>query len=138
MLDSWHDTATKQAILEFVVRVTKEGGPDFVPPSERIAVFDNDGTRWCEKPMPIELGFILRRLAEMAQLDESLRERQPWKAAHERDYAWIGGALTKHYAGDDSDVQLLLAGLLQAFAGKTVDEYAEAAYEYLCEGQHPT
>jgi hypothetical protein len=46
--------------------VTSEGGPDYVPPSERIATFDNDGTLWCEKPMPIELGFILRRLAEMA------------------------------------------------------------------------
>jgi hypothetical protein len=51
--------------------------------------------------MPIELGFILERLAEMAEQDESLRERQPWKAAHEQDHAWLGGVITKHYAGDD-------------------------------------
>ena len=66
-LASWHDTATRAAIVEFVERVTTEGGPDYVPPSERIAVYDNDGTLWCEKPMPIELGFILVRLAEMAE-----------------------------------------------------------------------
>ena len=63
MLESWNDTPTRQAIVEFVERVTHEGGADYVPPAERIAVFDNDGTLWCEKPMPIELGFILHRLA---------------------------------------------------------------------------
>ena len=75
---------TRRAIVDFVERVTTEGGADFVPPAERIAVFDNDGTLWCEKPMPIELGFILQRLAEMAETDPSLRERQPWKAAREK------------------------------------------------------
>jgi hypothetical protein len=104
-----------------------EGAAQAMPPHERVAVFDNDGTLWCEKPMPIELGFILRRLAEMAEADESLRERQPWKAAHERDHAWLGGVITKHYAGDDSDVKVLMAGILQAFAGQTVEEYAAAA-----------
>ena len=58
-----------RAIVDFVERVTAEGGPDYVPPPERIAVFDNDGTLWCEKPMPIELGFILHRLAAMAEAD---------------------------------------------------------------------
>ena len=64
--------------------------PAHVPPAERVAVFDNDGTLWCEKPMPVELGFILERLAEMAEDDASLRDRQPWKAAYEQDYAWLG------------------------------------------------
>ncbi len=77
--------------------------------------------------MPIELGFILQRWAAMAEEDASLREKQPWKAAHEKDYAWLGGAIDKHYAGDDSDVKVLLGGVLQAFAGQTVDEYAAAA-----------
>jgi hypothetical protein len=72
---------------------------------DRVAVFDNDGTLWCEKPMPIELGFILVRLAEMAEKDASLRDRQPWKAACERDFAWLGAVITKHYHGDDSDVK---------------------------------
>ena len=95
-----------------------------VPPEERVAVFDNDGTLWCEKPMPVELGFILERLAEMAEEDASLRERQPWKAAYEKDYAWLGGVIDKHYAGDDSDVKVLMGGMLAAFAGQTVDDYA--------------
>src|SRR5437763_1339535 len=55
VLPSWNDGPSRTAILEFVERVTEEGGADYVPPSERIAVFDNDGTLWCEKPMPIEL-----------------------------------------------------------------------------------
>ena len=50
-LPSWNDGATKQAIVEFVARVTRQGGPDFVPPAERIATFDNDGTLWAEQPM---------------------------------------------------------------------------------------
>jgi hypothetical protein len=64
-LPSWNDTATRQAIVRFVESVTDDGGTGFVPPAERVAVFDNDGTLWCEKPMTFELGFILQRLAAM-------------------------------------------------------------------------
>jgi phosphoserine phosphatase len=135
MLASWNDTPATQAIVEFVERVTQEGGADYVPPAERIAVFDNDGTLWCEKPIQIEVGFILKRLAEMAELDDSLRDRQPWKAAHERDYAWLGGAITKHYHGDETDVKVLMAGIVQAFAGMSVEDYAAAAEEFL-RGRH--
>ena len=75
----------------------------------------------------------------MAEQDASLRERQPWKAAHEQDYAWLGDAITKHYAGDDSDVQVLMGGILQAFAGWTVDEYEAAADVFLARRRtHPT
>jgi len=136
-LASWNDTAATKAIVEFVERVTNEGGPDYVPPAERVAVFDNDGTLWCEKPIQIEVGFILKRLAEMAAADVALQDRQPWKAAHERDYAWLGNAITKHYHGDDSDVKVLMAGILRAFAGMTVEEYAAAADEFL-HGRHQT
>jgi haloacid dehalogenase-like hydrolase len=136
-LASWNDTPTRQAIVEFVERVTDEGGRDYVPAADRIAVFDNDGTLWCEKPMPIELGFILHRLAEMSEIDASLRDRQPWKAAHDRDYAWLGNVITKHYHGDDADVKVLMGGILRAFAGVTVDDYSAAADEFL-RGRHPT
>ena len=85
-LVSWNDGAAKSAVLDFVERVSAEE----IPPDERIAVFDNDGTLWCEKPLPIQADFILRRLSEMAEADPELRERQPWKAAYERDYAWLG------------------------------------------------
>jgi hypothetical protein len=124
---SWNDTPTRAAIVDFVERVTDEGGAHFVPPDERVAVFDNDGTLWCEKPMPVELGFILHRFAEMAQEDPALRERQPWKAAWDKDYAWLGEVITKHYHGDDSDVNILMGGILQAFEGMTVNAYTARA-----------
>ena len=76
-LRSWNDTPAREAIVGFVKRVTREGGGDYVPPAERVAVFDNDGRLWCEKPMPIELGFILHQLAGMCDADASLRDRQP-------------------------------------------------------------
>jgi hypothetical protein len=120
-LPSWNDTGTTQAIVEFVETAARD-----LPPEERVAVFDNDGTLWSEKPMPIELGFILQRLATMAEEDASLREKQPWKAAYEKDYAWLGGVIEKHYTGDDSDVKVLMGGILRAFADQTVDEYASA------------
>jgi phosphoserine phosphatase len=132
-LPSWNATPTRQAIIEFVEQTARD-----VPLEERIAVFDNDGTLWCEKPMPIELGFILERLAAMADGDDALKERQPWKAAHEGDHAWLGGAITKHYQGDDGDVKLLIAGVIQAFAGWTVEAYADAAGRYIRERRHPT
>ena len=137
-LASWNDGPARTSIVDFITRVTTAGGPEFVPPAERIAVFDNDGTLWCEKPMPIELGFILGRLAEMAEKDEALRQKQPWKAAHEKDYAWLGGAVTRHYHGDDSDVKILIGGILQAFGGMSVDTYCAGAEKYLTHGQHPT
>ena len=137
-LASWNDTPTRAAIVDFVERVTTEGAPDYLAPAERVATFDNDGTLWCEKPMPIELGFILARLAEMAEADDSLRDKQPWKAARERDYNWLGEVITKHYHGDDADVQVLMAGIVQAFAGMDVEEYAAAADAFLRGGKHPT
>ena len=133
-LASWNDGAAKAALLEFVERVSADG----VPPSERVAVFDNDGTLWCEKPMPIQADFILRRLHEMAEADPALREKQPWKAAYERDYAWLGQVMVEHYAGDDTNVRTLLGGVIAAHAGISVDEFEEQADTFLRSAQHPT
>jgi hypothetical protein len=72
ILASWNDGPAKQAIGEFVERTVSE-----VPVEERVAVFDNDGTLWCEKPLPIQADFVLRRMHEMADADPGLRERQP-------------------------------------------------------------
>jgi hypothetical protein len=137
-LPSWNDTPTRRAIVAFVEAATGADGPGYLPPEERIAVFDNDGTLWCEKPIPIELGFILERLAAMAAQDPALRERQPWKAAYTKDYAWLGEVITKHYQGDDSDVKVLMVGILQAFAGWTVNRYQAEAGTFLHGGSHPT
>jgi phosphoglycolate phosphatase-like HAD superfamily hydrolase len=136
-LDSWNDGAAKHAIEEFVKRVTTPGS-DFVSPAARVAVFDNDGTLWCEKPMPVELGFILQRLSAMAVEDASLRDKQPWKAAYEKDYAWLGDVITKHYHGDDTEVKILIGGVLKAFGGMSVDAYQAAAEAFLQKAQHPS
>src|SRR5947199_5574784 len=110
-LEGWNDGATKQALVDFVEGVCGDG-PEAVPQEERVAVFDNDGTLWCEKPMPIQLDFILRRLVEMTDADPGLRDQQPWKAARERDYGWLSQVLTDHYAGDDHLVGIMAAGVL--------------------------
>jgi phosphoserine phosphatase len=137
-LSTWNDGAAKEAILRFVAQTCADGSPAWVPVEERVAVFDNDGTLWCEKPMPIQLDFILRRLAEMAGADATLRDRQPWKAAHERDYAWLAQVMTEHYAGDDSNVKTLAAGIVAAFANITVDEFEDLSEAFLRGVRHPT
>jgi phosphoserine phosphatase len=136
-LASWHDGTAKAAIVDFVQRVTTEGSPEFVPPPERIATFDNDGTLWCEKPLPIELDFILRQMKAMAAADASLRDLHPWKAAYEEDFGWLSAAITRHYQGDDSAVKVLIGGILQAFAGMTVEAYQAAATEFLHSAHNP-
>ena len=80
LLASWNEGAAKSQILDFVARVTQQGGPDFVPPAERIAVFDNDGTLWCEQPMQVQVFFLIARVKELAEKDATVKERQPFKA----------------------------------------------------------
>ena len=134
-LATWNDGAAKDAVLGFVDRVC--AGPAAVPASDRVAVFDNDGTLWCEKPMPIQLDFILRRLAEMAQSDPDLRTRQPWQAAHEEDHAWLTTTLAEHYAGNDSNVRVFAGGVLAAFANITVEEFEARSEAFLRTTRHP-
>jgi phosphoserine phosphatase len=136
VLDSWRDGATKQAILSFMRSLSD--GSTAVSPSDRIAVFDNDGTLWCEKPMPIQLDFILRRLVDMAEKQPELREQQPWKAAHERDYGWLSALMAEHYAGDDTNVRVLAAGILAAYDGMSVEEFEAQSALFLRTGRHPT
>ena len=137
-LTSWHDGPAKEAIVAFVARVCGADGSEPIPVEDRLAVFDNDGTLWCEKPMPIQLDFILRRLVEMAEADPDLRRRQPWKAAHERDYDWLGRLMAEHYAGDDTNVRVLAAGILAAYDGITVEDFEAQADAFLRTAQHPT
>ena len=133
-LDGWTDGAAKRAIVDFVEGIVSAG----VPAEERVAVFDNDGTLWAEHPMPIQADFIIRRLAQMAEEDPQLREKQPWKAAHERDYAWFGKVLYDHYAGDDSGIPVLLGGVLAAHAGISVEEFENQAETFMRSTAHPT
>ena len=138
VLPSWHDTPTRQKILEFVASVTDETSPNYVPPQERIAVFDNDGTLWCEKPMYIQLDYLLRKLAAQVERDASLQSKQPWKAAWEKDFDWLGGAVTKHYQGDDSNLHLLLGGILTLSEGQDVEQLEADAKIFIENEHHPT
>lgn len=138
MLPSWRDTVTKRAIVEFVEAANTEGGAGYIPPAERIAVLDNDGTLWTEKPMPIQLDFIMRGFAAAAQRDPDLREQQPFKAAHERDFGWLGHAMVKHYEGDDTDLKLLFMGLSKISVGVEVEVYADQVTAFFEDAEHPT
>ena len=100
-------------------------------------MFDNDGTLWCEKPTYIQLDFIVRRLAEKAAADPSLAEQQPYKAAASGDLSWFGGAITKHYQGDDSDLKVLAGAVLSLHESMTVEDHAARIARVLRRSQAP-
>jgi phosphoserine phosphatase len=137
-LPSWRGGRAKHAIVAFVRQMRGEDGSESVPAEERVAVFDNDGTLWCEKPMPIQLDFILRRLVEMVDARPELRNRQPWQAAYAREYGWLSAAMSEHYAGDDTKVQTLAAGILAAYEGISVEDFEAQSDAFLRSARHPT
>lgn len=137
-LSLWNDAPARQAILDFVGAVTTPGSPDFIPSVERIAVFDNDGTLWCEKPLYIQLDYLLRKLAAQAESDPALRTRQPWRAAWEKDYHWLGSAVTKYYKGDDTQLQVLLEGILALSKGQAVESIEAEARDFIESVRHPS
>ena len=133
MLDSWPAGPAKATIGDFVDRVTRE-----VPPADRVAVFDNDGTLWCEKPAYIQLDFLTRRLAQQATDDPSLQDSAPYRAAASDDLRWFGDAVTKHYRGDDADLKVLATAILSAYTGLTVEEHAARVRAFFTTAEHPT
>jgi len=113
-LPSWNDGAVKQSILNFVAAVTREGSPDFVPPDERIATFDNDGTLWVEQPMYVQLAFALDRVKVLAPLHPEWKDTQPFKAVLEGDMKTLA----------ESGVRGLLELAAPTHAGMTTPECA--------------
>ena len=111
VLPSWAESASRARIIDFVERVSGDGD-GAVPAAERVAVFDNDGTSWTEKPMPTQLHYIVQQWAAAAAADPALAERQPYAAAVKRRLRLVGGAVTKHYSGDDSDLKLMIGAIL--------------------------
>ena len=98
VLASWRDGKARNAILDFVNRVTTRGGADFVAPADRIAAFDNDGTLWAEQPLPPQFDFVFGKWALEVKHDPSLAEQQPYKAIFERDPAFFEGVATQEPA----------------------------------------
>jgi phosphoserine phosphatase len=126
-LPSWNDGTTKQAIVEFVARVTRQGGPDFVPPPERIATFDNDGTLWAEHPMYFQLAFALDRVKAMAPQHPEWKDKQPFKAAIE------GDTKTLAESGEHGLLELIMA----SHAGMTTEQFAQIVADWLATSRHP-
>ncbi|WP_104164383.1 HAD family phosphatase [Arthrobacter sp. SX1312] len=135
-LTSWRDGATRQAIVDFIDALAT--GPDAMPVAERIAVFDNDGTLWAEKPMPVELHYVVGKWAAAARADPTLADQQPYMSAVTGDLSWLGNALDQQYAGDDSDLKILLAALLSTTLDESVDDYQSAVAAFYREAKHLT
>ena len=127
-LPAWNDGAAKAAIVAFVSKVTKEGGADFVPPAERIAVFDNDGTLWPEQPMYFQLAFALDRIKSMVARHPEWRDTQPFKAALEGDMRQLAAS------GTHGLLELVMA----THAGQTTDEFDRDVRDWLATARHPT
>jgi len=130
-LGSWNDTPTKQAILDFVARVTDENGPEYIQPAERIAVFDNDGTLWCEHPIPVQFHCALDGLAMLVEKKPNLIGRPIYRAAAEKDMTWFAPYLNNERLPE------LLGMMLQAAAGETQNEFEARITAWLETARHP-
>jgi hypothetical protein len=126
-LPSWNEGVAKNAILQFVARVTKEGGPDFVPVAERIATFDNDGTLRAEQPMPVQLAFALDRVKALAPQHPEWTNKAPFAAVLRGD---TKAALA---AGDPAVLEILMA----THAGVSIEEFRKTVGDWMAAARHP-
>jgi len=126
-LPSWNDGPTKQAILEFVQTTTDESSAKFVPPAERIATFDNDGTLWTEHPMYTQLAFALDRVKELAPQHPEWKTKQPFKAVLDNDLEALAAA------GEKGLVELVMA----SHAGMSTAEFESIVTDWLNKARHP-
>jgi phosphoglycolate phosphatase-like HAD superfamily hydrolase len=126
-LPSWNDGASKSAIVEFVTKSTREGAAEFVKPEKRIAVFDNDGTLWCEQPMYFQGFFAFDRVKALAPQHPEWKDKQPFAAIISGDKA----ALAKQTEHD------LMAIIAATHAGMTTDEFNATVKEWLATAKHP-
>lgn len=124
-LPSWNPGPTKQAILGFVAKTTRPG-PDFVPPAERIAVFDNDGTLWIEQPIYTQFVFAIDRVGELVAKDPTLRDKPAFRAAADKDITAL--------ARLDEKAMMELA--LATQAGLTPDAYRALVRTWLASARH--
>jgi len=116
--------------MAFVAAVTHEYNSQYVPPADRVATFDNDGTLWCEKPDYVQLLFGIARLKQMAEADTGLLEKPAYKAAAENDMAYFSSLYP-------DDIPTLLQIGYDSHAGMTQDEFKQLAKEFLTTTNHP-
>jgi hypothetical protein len=126
-LPSWNDGATKKAIVAFVGKVTAAGSPDFVPASDRIATFDNDGTLWAEKPVPFQVIFAFDRVKALAPQHPEWKTQEPFASVLKGDVQAVAAG------GDKSLMEIMVA----THAGMTTDEFAGTVEEWIASARHP-
>ena len=126
-LPSWNDTQTKRSILDFVARVTREGGPDFVPVPERIATFDNDGTMWVEQPMYTQFVFATDRVKALAPKHPEWKTQQPFAAILSGDRKALEAQGEKG----------LLEVIMATHAGMTTEQFERIVTDWIATARHP-
>ena len=132
-LKSWNNTQPKQAILDFVAAASDENSPDYIPPAERIAAFDNDGTLWVEQPAPAQTGLLIGKLVEKVKANPALAAEEPYKGIVTQDPAFLKGL-----AQQIPEVVLaFLKGVGKAWEGATPEEYDAEVRAYLAASMHP-
>jgi len=124
---SWNDAKAKQSIVDFVKRVSAKGGKEFVPPAERIAVFDNDGTLWAEQPIYFQLAFALDRVKALAPQHPEWKEKEPFASLLKGD---LKGALA---GGEPAIFQIVMA----THAGMTTEEFEKNVRDWIATAKHP-
>ena len=127
LLPSWNDGAVKRAILDFVARVTTAGGADFVPPPERIATFDNDGTLWTEQPNYVQAIFAEDRVRVLADRHPEWKTQEPFKWVLDDDRAAIANMSEAGFA----------AIIVATHSGLTTEEFREEVLKWLATARHP-
>lgn len=126
-LPSWNDGAAKQAITAFVTKTTADGSADFVPPAERIATFDNDGTLWGEQPMYFQAFFIFDRIKQLAPTHPEWKDKEPFASV-------LKGDLKSALAGGE---RALLEMAMATHAGTTTEEFEKIVSDWANTAKHP-
>jgi phosphoglycolate phosphatase-like HAD superfamily hydrolase len=126
-LSSWNDMASKTAIVGFVERVTKQGSPDFVPPDQRIATFDNDGTLWGEQPLYFQILFAIDRVRALAPQHPEWKDKEPFASLLKGD---MKAALA---SGEHAILEIIMA----THAGMTTDEFETIVKDWVATAKHP-
>ncbi len=126
-LPSWNDGASRQSIIDFVTKVTQEGSPEYVPPAERIATFDNDGTLWAEQPMYFQLFFAIDRVQALAAQHPEWKSKEPFASLLRGD---VKGALA---GGEHAMLEIVMA----THAGMTTDEFEVIVRDWIAKAKHP-
>lgn len=126
-LPSWNGGPAKESIITFVEKVTKPGSPDFVPVTERIAAFDNDGTLWTEKPLPVQLYFVIDRVKTLAPQHPKWATTEPFASI-------LKGDLKSAMAGGE---HALMELIMATHTGNTTDEFEQIVKDWIANARHP-